>query len=70
MADKTDTERIAYLEKRVAELQKELSEAQTPRRIHRCPYRKGPGMGRKSSQTRGYRIWNMLFRKRNARDKR
>lgn len=31
MADKTDTERIAYLEKRVAELQKELAEAQNPR---------------------------------------
>ena len=26
MADKTDTERIAYLEKRVSELQKELAE--------------------------------------------
>ena len=31
MADKTDTERIAYLEKRVSELQKELAEAQNPR---------------------------------------
>ena len=31
MADKTDTERITYLEKRVAELQKELAEAQNPR---------------------------------------
>ena len=31
MADKTDTERIAYLEKRVAELQKELAEAQNLR---------------------------------------
>ena len=31
MTDKTDTERITYLEKRVAELQKELAEAQNPR---------------------------------------
>lgn len=31
MSNKTDTERIAYLEKRVAELQKELAEAQSPR---------------------------------------
>ena len=31
MADKTDTERIAYLERRVSELQKELTEAQNPR---------------------------------------
>lgn len=31
MADKTDTERIAYLERRVTELQKELAEAQNPR---------------------------------------
>ena len=31
MSNKTDTERIAYLEKRVAELQKELAEAQNPR---------------------------------------
>ena len=31
MTNKTDTERITYLEKRVAELQKELAEAQNPR---------------------------------------
>ena len=31
MTDKTDTERITYLEKRVSELQKELAEAQNPR---------------------------------------
>lgn len=31
MADKTDTERITYLERRVSELQRELAEAQNPR---------------------------------------